>query len=60
MKSEYYIREACTKAIATKLARRAQDYVTQDMVEAREGLEQAQIKFNGLVEDAAHQMLNGR
>jgi phosphopantetheinyl transferase (holo-ACP synthase) len=57
MASEYYLREACSKAIATRLAKRATEYVTEDMVKCREKLMEVQADFNQMVEQAAHQML---
>lgn len=60
MVSEYYLREACSKAIAAKLAKKAMDYVSDDMVKCREKLVEVQGDFNEMVEAAAHQMTNKR
>lgn len=60
MASEYYLRESCSKAIATKLAKRALEYVSPEMVAARETLLDAQSKFNEMVEEAAQQMIKRR
>jgi hypothetical protein len=59
MKSEYYHREKCSKAIATQVARRAGDFVSDDMIAASQKLEQVQAEFRAMVETAAHKLLNG-
>jgi hypothetical protein len=59
MKSEYYHRERCSKAIATQLARQAGDFVSDEMIATSQKLEDIQAEFRKMVDTAAHKMLNG-
>lgn len=56
MISEHTLREKCSKAIAQRLAKRAQDYVTEDMVKSCETLMEAQADFYSKVEHGVYEM----
>ncbi len=59
-RQDYVLRDACSKAIATRLANKANEFVTEEMIETRRQLEQLQLRFRNMVMDAADTMVHGK
>jgi hypothetical protein len=59
MMSDYYIRQRCGRAVATQLAKRAADYVSDEMVETMRKLTDTQIELRRQVDDVVRKMMEG-
>jgi hypothetical protein len=59
-RTDYAVRNACAKSIATQLAKNSFEFVTDDMIECKRKLIEVQGDFNDIVRAAVDKLLSGR